>query len=546
MESVSEKYYINSNTEYNLLFSLTATLSEKSRKDSGSGLKILIVEDEFNSREGLATLIEKISSDYEVCGKAADGEEGYEMTVSLRPDTVFVDIELPKLNGLKMIEKILNSNAEQSQTPSFVILSGYADFQYAQQAIRYGVEEYLLKPIMYDKLKSVLEKLMKLNDIKKISGVKKAIGQNRILSSVILNAKNDFKEALDIIKDSVIPLNMYLINIYYGNNTDTVSLTNEVDSFCEYYNFKNFFISTMNEYKFIAFFVNSEYEFSDMVKKINYSLIFSLRKFKFNDVTVTLLPIESIDMISESLNEIRRLNSWALTLGNDKVIYAELTRNIKCESNNKQINFDIEALTAIKNENFNELPKINSELLAYLKNNKYHPDQIKKICTSYAFSILVCYKEFNIDVYEKVQNEGLLDRFKDSCTIEELKECLDDLAHMCNVIAPIHEKVNSVLVKKIMNYIDSSYIGKVSLEEIANRMNVSPEYLSHLFTKEVGTSFSEYLKRYRISIAKKLMSNSNYKIYEIGEKIGYKDPKYFCKVFKDVTGFSPKEYMTMQ
>jgi two-component system response regulator YesN len=509
-------------------------------------MNILIVEDEFNAREGLAALIEKISPEYEICGKADNGDEGYEMAISLKPDVVFADIELPKLNGLNMIEKILDSNHESLQMPSFVILSGYAEFQYAQQAIRYGVEEYLLKPITYEKLKSVLQKLEKLNCIKKVNEVKKTIAQNQILSSILLNVKNDSKEALDIIKEAIEPENMYVVNIYYGKNTDTTSLTNAVNSFCKYYNFKNYFMSTLHEYKFVTFFINSQYDLSDMIKKINYNLIFSLRKFELKDFTVTLLPVKDIDNLSEVLHEIEYLNSWALTLGNDKVIYAKLTSNVKCESNNKVRKFNIEALSAIRNENIDKLLNINNELLTYLKDNKFYPNQFIKICTSYAFSILVCYKEFDIDLYEKAQNEGLFDRLKESCTTAELKNCLDDLVKMYNGGTPIQQKVNSVLVRKTVDYISNSYIEKVSLEVIATQMSVSPEYLSHLFTKEIGTNFSEYLKKYRISIAKKLMSNSNYKIYEIGEKIGYKDPKYFCKVFKEVTGFSPKEYMTMQ
>ncbi len=74
-------------------------------------------------------------------------------------------------------------------------------------------------------------------------------------------------------------------------------------------------------------------------------------------------------------------------------------------------------------------------------------------------------------------------------------------------------------------------------------MNITPEYLSRLFTKEIGKSFSDYLKEYRIDKAKKLLVNNKLKIYEIAEKVGYSDPKYFCKVFKESTGMSPKEYM---
>lgn len=118
-------------------------------------MEILIVEDEFNAREGLGNLLGKLSENYVVCGKASDGEQGLILAKALKPDLVFADIEMPKLNGLEMIEKI----KEDGQDPYFIILSGYSEFKYAQKGITLGVEEYLLKPITYSDLKSNMEAL---------------------------------------------------------------------------------------------------------------------------------------------------------------------------------------------------------------------------------------------------------------------------------------------------------------------------------------------------------------------------------------------------
>lgn len=113
-------------------------------------MRILIVEDEVNAREGLGDLLGKISEEYIVCGKASNGEQGLKLAKELKPDLIFADIEMPKLNGLEMIEKI----KEDGLDPYFVILSGYSDFKYAQKGIRLGIEEYLLKPITYNNLKN--------------------------------------------------------------------------------------------------------------------------------------------------------------------------------------------------------------------------------------------------------------------------------------------------------------------------------------------------------------------------------------------------------
>ena len=81
-----------------------------------------------------------------------------------------------------------------------------------------------------------------------------------------------------------------------------------------------------------------------------------------------------------------------------------------------------------------------------------------------------------------------------------------------------------------------------TLDEISRRLRVTPEYLGTLFHREVGTSFSTYIRNVRIDKAKELLCGTQLKLYQIAEETGYSDPKYFSKVFREVTGFTPAEY----
>lgn len=116
---------------------------------------IVIAEDEYRTRQGLSKLIQKLNPEFRVVGEAEDGLEGLKMIQSLVPDIVITDIRMPRITGLDMIEQVRKMNIECK----FVILSGYADFSYAQQAIRLGVEDYLLKPITISMVKDLLLKL---------------------------------------------------------------------------------------------------------------------------------------------------------------------------------------------------------------------------------------------------------------------------------------------------------------------------------------------------------------------------------------------------
>ncbi|EOL8810783.1 transcriptional regulator [Klebsiella pneumoniae] len=98
------------------------------------------------------------------------------------------------------------------------------------------------------------------------------------------------------------------------------------------------------------------------------------------------------------------------------------------------------------------------------------------------------------------------------------------------------------LLDEIKSYIDSHYHTDISRESVAETFNISPGYLSRLFSKESDVKFNEYLKLARISRSKTLLTNSNMKINEVSEKCGFTDTNYFCKVFRDINDCTPLEY----
>jgi len=119
-------------------------------------INIVIVEDEYRVRQGLRNLITKLDLACKVVGEAENGYDGLLMINDLQPDVVITDIQMPKMNGLEMIKNVSDLNIETK----FVILTGHAEFEYAQRGIRLGVYEYLLKPITITKVRALLESLV--------------------------------------------------------------------------------------------------------------------------------------------------------------------------------------------------------------------------------------------------------------------------------------------------------------------------------------------------------------------------------------------------
>ncbi|OOM80117.1 response regulator [Clostridium sp. BL-8] len=507
-------------------------------------MRILIVEDEINAREGLGNLLEKINDNYIVCGKASDGEQGLIFAKEYKPDLIFTDIEMPKLNGLDMLERI----KENGQDPYVIILSGYSDFKYAQKGIKLGVEEYLLKPITYSDLRISMEQIERKLSLKReeLLLFGNHIPKEKILEQILLNKGANLKDLYKVIEENIKQYEeLYLVNLRLRNGDEKRSeiIVQEIYNFIKNYKLENFYYSIMKEYNYVTMFVSARAKFMEFTKMLKYNLLFSLRKNGFSDITISFINLNSLEEIENSFSKLKGLSKWPIVLGNDEIICEEMIFKLKINHCNYPIRIDNEVLKAIRNNDRVKLIDINKNFVSYLKADIYDPDQVIDICSKYIFSILTVSKSFNNDMYIECGNEGILDAIKDSCTFDELKEQLDRVID--KVCKRNHEgtTVNSLIVRKAMNYIKEYYNDKVSLEEIADGMNITPEYLSRLFTKELGKSFSDYLKEFRIDKAKELLTGKKMKIYEVAQQVGYSDSKYFCKVFKELTGMAPKEYM---
>lgn len=507
-------------------------------------MKILIVEDEINAREGLGNLLGKINKNYIVCGKASDGEEGLILAKEQKPDLIFTDIEMPKLNGLEMLEKI----KEDGQEPYIIILSGYSDFKYAQKGIKLGIKEYLLKPITYSGLKSSMEEIERKFNLNKEKAMllEEDIHKEEIIGQVLLNKDRNLEYLYKFIEiNKKQDENMYLVNLYLRDKYEEKkeAIIKEINDFTKNYNIETFYYSILKEYNYVPVLICTCIEFSEFIKMLKYNLLFSLRKNGFSCITISVINIKGLGEIENSLNNLEKLSKWFISLGNDEVIYEELISKLKLYHCNYPREIENKVLKAIKNNEQEKLAAINKEFISYLKTNLYDPAEIIDVSSKYIFSILTAAKGCNSNLYIEFKNEGILDSINNSCTFDELTEQLNYIIYKMCKRNDEEGKVKSLIVRKAINYIKEYYSDKVSLEEIANGMNITPEYLSRLFTKELGKSFSDYLKEFRIQKAKELLVSNKLKIYEVAEKVGYSDSKYFCKVFKESTGMAPKEYM---
>lgn len=130
---------------------------DSDRERNGFSMRIVVVEDEEGSRLGLIKLIHSIDPALTVVGEAGNGEQGIEIIHKLMPDVVVTDIRMPVMDGITMIEKL---EGQVWCKCHFIIISSYSDFEYARQALRFQVSDYLLKPITYEEVENIMFKLL--------------------------------------------------------------------------------------------------------------------------------------------------------------------------------------------------------------------------------------------------------------------------------------------------------------------------------------------------------------------------------------------------
>lgn len=125
-------------------------------------------------------------------------------------------------------------------------------------------------------------------------------------------------------------------------------------------------------------------------------------------------------------------------------------------------------------------------------------------------------------------------------TMHEIRACIDSYFETCQC-RPASASY-SPLIQKALHVIDKSYKEPISLNSVAEQLNITPQYLSRIFMKEMSRSFVDYLTSYRIERAKSLLQDTNMKINMVCLQAGYPDAKYFCTLFKKITGVTPNQY----
>ncbi|MEZ0537064.1 response regulator [Caldicellulosiruptoraceae bacterium PP1] len=494
--------------------------------------KVFLVEDEMFMREGLKNIIDWEGYGFKIIGEAEDGQEALNFLIKEQVDLLLTDIKIPIINGLELIKRVKENIYP---APEIIVISGFADFEYARTALRYGVSNYLLKPVEEEELIDTLLKIKSKLKKKSINiesntfqseKLKEDI-KNRILSNNI-NLYDGYYLGIIYLKDI-----LKWLNNFPDEKIDNI--LQQVDYTLLNLGIKNIYYLTENEGKY--FILSKEKQHFEKVLEV------LINKLNFlNEIVIALSnsfnDIEDIDnAIYESLYSL----NFATFYKNLGIIeYSYISNNIKDALYSKE--YDKRIIEAIESEDAeNQITNIINDMLDSIKTNKISFDLVKAYINYIVISISTYFNKLGFYIENEIESFSKKQFY--FTNIDMVNEGLREvLINISKKLKQWNIKNNKGILLELERYIRENYNKNLTLKNVAQKHFIHPAYLGQLFKKHYGMYFNSYLQKIRIEEAKKFLKTTDMKLYEISQKVGYNDTDYFIQCFTKYCNMTPNQY----
>jgi two-component system response regulator YesN len=498
-------------------------------------LKVLIVDDEPIICRGLRETVPWNELSAEVIGEAYDGDEAFSILKELEADLVLSDVKMPIMDGISLAEKI----SKHFSHIKLILISGYDEFEYAKRAMRLGVKDYLLKPVDIDELMNLITNI-KMDLLKENQKVW-SYTLKQVLSSIAMG--QHFNEN----SDQINKLGQYeyqLIGSQIENYSEQV-MTLSAD---EIHHFKQTWINQMDKEIEeggrigVSLFIGEN-------RMVTCCRICKGEQLDSQELNSMLMGIEkkinrnvfmSFSPVSKSLNDITVLYHNLLNgmrahpFTKKRVLEAE---GIEQTLLKETPDFFVNSLNKWHQGEAINLNKMVEDLFTYFKMNRWYLEDVAVTLKNIEENVFMEYEE---DLNFKLKQNVDVTIYNSYNQLKRL--FLDDLLLFSSYQESALKEGQRWLIKKALTYIKEHFSCDIKAVEVANFINVSPNYFSHMIKQETGKHFNDYLHGIRINETKKLLKETTYRIFEIAEMVGYRDYKYFVHNFKKITNLTPSQY----
>lgn len=501
-------------------------------------MRIVIVEDEIAIRDGLKKMI-SANTPHTVIGTCKDGREGIAFIKENHPDLVITDIRMNEMSGLEMLESLKAQGVEIYS----IVISGYAEFEYARKALSLQVEDYILKPVSIDALQGALEKIENKRTESQYQILKKPenyvreyfFGTEKEQEEAKQALKNIFKKEEDEIYGIIIG--------YFGNlkkeqlediEYPLRSIKRQFSKLC--------YLDAWEEHISCRILIlkGNRTETETFAGSFDEMARYGYQKQK-QEIPWCMNTCGSIDDWKDCFEEARKILSGYFAKESHGLLRVEEFAEESIKEFKYPIQTERRILSALENGSYEDMKDGIDEFLEQTMSEEYGAEEIRYGAVKLITGMLDIAKEINQKVYESLRERDYLKNLFLAYTQTEIRQILMECGGtICD--RKKKEGISNYTISRTLEYIRTHYQEGISLEKTAEILNITPEYLSMLFKREMGMNFSVFLKEFRISHAKRLLKGTDMKIYEVAQECGYSNSNYFTKVFKEVTGISPAEY----
>lgn len=517
---------------------------------------LFIADDEFAIREGLKCIIDWESLGFRLCGEASNGEDALAQILALNPSLVLLDVKMPKLHGTDVI-RLAREAGFQGKC---IIISGYSDFKYAQEAIKSGVRFYLTKPLDEDELYQAVSEIR-----------------------VLIQSEKEHSDHLTALKNKAKSVILYELI----TNTLSAPLTKEdvenlhlaADSYqiviCEDFHKQ----SAAAPYTFAELLrvTNKEKTTFEHIEADNKDIVLLKGAHGLNKLSDFLEHFEH-----QPLQEGSPMGSMFITYGRPVSSLQDihfsyedastlLGRRFFCAQEQHALGY--EALPIELSQNTEALPHqeilvLNEELSASFTNRfvdyiqSYNRKMVVAVLSELENAMTQVSDDINniklflTDIYLQIREKinrnyaSVEIPFETNSTVIDFINSQNYLYEIIRFLSEQFEMImnatgnpsRDTILDDILFYIDHNFKSNIKLETIAPLFGYNSAYLGKIFNKTIGESFNSYIDHRRIEHSKQLLLENKLKVYEIAEQVGYKNVDYFHKKFKKYVGESPAEF----
>lgn len=515
-------------------------------------LKVLLVDDEYFIAQGLEVLVDWNAEGYEISAIVSNGQEALDYLKKNPVDLVISDVMMPAMTGLELLETVKNEHISDA---SFVILSGYEEFSFAQQALRYGCIDYLLKPIKKEDLLTILRKINHISENAKLEQkFEEAYLFQKVASLLYGKNEGDLAYVRDNMRLSE-GVRYVEIEITNPENVDGDEDEDDLNELREkLYQACCQLLEDDSDHCLADVYRNSMstgigFVFCDYMAEEKHCTETQYIQWLYNSLGISLRrdvrlligkKVQDIGDISRSYETVNILkNLWAFR--HQKPIYyyedemqEQQEKDLLCKQNLDAI---IQAIDR------NEQDNIRNEVKAL-----FDTMQLKKLDKK-GINLNVNYLLYHlIHLASKLDSETNQQEILQFISASSFDEGLlrGSSMHFSNFaceyadyLAQVKNSVPSGVLRDIEQEIKEHYAENLTLQELGKKYFINSSYLGQLFRKTYGQSFKNYLTNYRIDEACRQLLYTDKKIGEIAENVGYKDIDYFIAKFVGLKGCTP-------